>query len=302
MRTWINAFCACLLLLSGLCQATETYVTYYHNDHLGSPAAATDEQGKLLWRAHYRPYGEREPHRDSAAFGTLGYTGHAQNERNGLVYAGARYYDPLVGRFLSVDPVGPKQAVPGSFNRYAYALNNPYRYVDPDGQWAEDMVIGVASVSIGAYSLGRNVSDGNWSAAAVDLGGLVLDGIAMAVPVVPAAAGLAIQATRAGKSANATTAEQILQAERIGSGLKDDAAHRAASFLSKEQLQAGKTFPLRGGDGVEHTLLQTQGGLNGKDGIYEYILDPSGKVTHQRFIESGVINGTPNQRANKARK
>ncbi|MCY1301022.1 hypothetical protein D9M68_726270 [compost metagenome] len=63
------------------------------------------------------------------------------------------------------------------------------------------MVIGVASVSIGAYSLGRNVSDGNWSAAAVDLGGLVLDGVAMAVPLVPAAAGLTIQATRAGSSA-----------------------------------------------------------------------------------------------------
>jgi len=96
------------------------------------------------------------------------------------------------------------------------------------------------------------------------------------------------------------TAEKVLQAVRVDSGLKGDAAHRAASFLSKEQLKAGKSFPLRGGDGVERTLLQAEGGLNGKKGIYEYILDPLGKVTHQRFIENGVINGIPNQKVPKA--
>jgi uncharacterized protein RhaS with RHS repeats len=44
----------------------------------------------------------------------------------------ARYYDPLLGRFLSNDPVGFRDI--HSFNRYVYVNNNPYRYIDQNGE------------------------------------------------------------------------------------------------------------------------------------------------------------------------
>ena len=90
-------------------------------------------------------------------------------------------------------------------------------------------------------------------------------------------------------------AKEILNAERTGSGLKPDSTHRAPSYLSQEQLQAGKVFTIRGGDGVQRTLLQTaESGMNGKSGIFEYIVDSTGKVSHQRFIGNGAITGIPN--------
>ncbi|NMR28059.1 RHS repeat-associated core domain-containing protein [Pseudoalteromonas sp. NEC-BIFX-2020_015] len=69
----------------------------------------------------------------------------------GLSYMQARYYDPVIGRFYSNDPVDAMEAIRrGSpvhgFNRYAYVNNNPYKYTDPDGEW------GVLGAAYGAIS------------------------------------------------------------------------------------------------------------------------------------------------------
>lgn len=55
-----------------------------------------------------------------------------------------RYYDPDIGRFLSVDPVTADGDTGGNFNRYKYANNNPYRFTDPDGRQEADRAYGAA--------------------------------------------------------------------------------------------------------------------------------------------------------------
>ena len=94
---------------------------------------------------------------------------------------------------------------------------------------------------------------------------------------------------------------KILEADRIGSGLKPDPTHRGESYLSREQLMDGKVFAIKGGDDIKRKLLQAEGSFNDKKGIFEYIYDNKGNVTHQRFIEGGNITGIPNQRPPKVK-
>ncbi len=83
-------------------------------------------------------------------------------------------------------------------------------------------------------------------------------------------------------------AEQIPKAERIGSALKADVYHRAASFAN---LQGGQAYTWINGDKTVSTLYQVAGELNGKKGIFEYLINSSNQITHQIFVPDGVVNG-----------
>jgi len=105
-------------------------VTYQHVDSLGSPVATSNAAGQVTERTQYEPYGQ------SIGKGVdgVGYTGHVSDAASGLVYMQQRYYDPQIGRFLSVDPVTAYSSPVGAFNRYRYADNSPYNFTDPDGR------------------------------------------------------------------------------------------------------------------------------------------------------------------------
>jgi RHS repeat-associated protein len=68
----------------------------------------------------------------------LGLTGHEQLDHLGLVHMGGRVYDPVIGRFLSPDPIVQAPDSSQDLNRYSYAWNNPLSIVDPTG-YAEEI-------------------------------------------------------------------------------------------------------------------------------------------------------------------
>jgi len=156
-------------------------ITYYHTDALGSPTAATDQQGNVVWRETYEPYGERIKKVPASRTNARWHTGHVLDAETGLQYAGARYYDPVIGRFMGADPKGFAQANPHSFNRYNYGNNNPYKYIDPDGRAAET-VLDVISLGLSINEYRQNPSFWNGVGVAVDAFGT-------AVPFIPAGVG-----------------------------------------------------------------------------------------------------------------
>jgi len=122
--------------------STVTTTTYIHTDALRSASVETNALGAVLSRTNYEPYGK--------VLGTAsqgpGYAGHVTDATTGLSYMQQRYYDPIGGRFLSIDPVAADPNSGANFNRYWYANNNPYRNIDPDGR---NPVLAALVISVG---------------------------------------------------------------------------------------------------------------------------------------------------------
>ena len=107
---------------------------YLHKDVLGSAVARTGSGGEWVGgRTRWEPYGGHS----GAAPGRLGFTGHVEDADTLLTYMQQRYYDPIAGRFLSVDPIVTDADTGDGFGRYHYAENNPYTYTDPTGMEPE---------------------------------------------------------------------------------------------------------------------------------------------------------------------
>ena len=111
---------------------------HHHVDHLGSPRLVTNSSRFEEARHNYYPFGEEatDPFADP---NRIKFTGHERDlnldgqTTDDLDYMHARFFNPNLGRFLSVDPIGGQPGLSQSFNRYAYTLDNPVNLVDPRG-------------------------------------------------------------------------------------------------------------------------------------------------------------------------
>ena len=118
--------------------ATESMQYYFANDHLGSASLITNADGMLIQNLQYTPFGETFVDMRSGDFATpYRFTGKEQDCETGLYYYGARYYDPRLSRFLSVDPLASKFPNESPYN---YVSNNPLRYTDPTGMEKDDII------------------------------------------------------------------------------------------------------------------------------------------------------------------
>jgi RHS repeat-associated protein len=110
---------------------------YLHGDQLGSTSLTTSVTGTLVASARYDAYGGTRTtsgttptdykftgQRQEATLGPTNY---------GLYDYGARFYDPLIGRFIAADTIVPSAGNPQDLNRFSYVRNNPLKYMDPSG-------------------------------------------------------------------------------------------------------------------------------------------------------------------------
>ncbi len=108
-------------------------VYYFHPDHLGSSTLITDNFGDPYQFFLNLPFGETMA--EQRLSGNLNnpykFNGKELDEETGLYYYGARYYNPRISVWLSVDPLAEKYP---SYSPYTFCLNNPVIYTDPDGR------------------------------------------------------------------------------------------------------------------------------------------------------------------------
>ncbi len=124
------------------------FLYFYHPDHLGSSSYVTTINGKLFEHLQYFPSGETWVQEKSNTQHTpYLYSAKELDEETGLYYYGARYYDPRTSVWQSPDPLfmdRPARGIrePQFYNLYAFAQNNPVKFIDPNGL---DVIIAVGA-------------------------------------------------------------------------------------------------------------------------------------------------------------
>lgn len=121
---------------------------FYYPDALGSTSLITDSSGNAIANLSYEPFGKLM--QDSGERYT--FTGHEIDPELNLLYMKTRYYNPSTGQFTQPDTIIQDVYNPQNLNKYAYVVNNPYRYTDPNGEFF-DIIFDIASIFYDIYTM-----------------------------------------------------------------------------------------------------------------------------------------------------
>lgn len=213
----------------------ERFQYFFHSDHLGSASYITDQHGEVHQHLEYLPFGELfvQEHRNFDRTPYL-FNGKELDEETGLYYYGARYYDPAIARWLSVDPLAERDF---TYSPYNYTRNNPIVLKDPDGKFwhiavgaAVGAVINVAyqayqgnvnSISDGLKAAGVGAAAGGLTAATGGLAASAMSGAgAVSTGIVVGGTSAAVGGFVEG-AGNAKIMEGKSTSESLKAGLKD---------------------------------------------------------------------------------
>ena len=127
---------------------TKEETFFYHSDHLGSTSYITDDHANITQYDAYLPYGEllvdEHSSREELPYK---FNGKQFDEETGLYYYGARYMNPMASIWYGVDPLAEKYP---NVNGYCYTMDNPIKYLDPNGKQSENSII-LARNPLGGY-------------------------------------------------------------------------------------------------------------------------------------------------------
>ena len=105
---------------------------YYHPDHLGSSSYITNLDGEVVQHIEYVPFGEVFIEERNNTWNTpYLFNAKEYDEETGMYYYGARYYEPRISLWMSVDPLAEEYS---SLSSYSYCANNPINSVDVKGK------------------------------------------------------------------------------------------------------------------------------------------------------------------------
>ena len=141
-----NEVAKTLLTEAGYVSLKDGKYHYYLKDHQGNNRIVFDEDGKVEERNDYYPFGGLMAS-SSGSVQDYKYNGKELDRKGGLDWYdyGARHYDAVLGRFMTMDPLGEKYY---GWSPYAYCLNSPVNLIDPDGK---DVAILIAKDGAGGY-------------------------------------------------------------------------------------------------------------------------------------------------------
>jgi RHS repeat-associated protein len=259
-------------------QYTPPPLYFYHPDHLGTSTALTDFNGDVYQFFLNLPFGETMAEQLPSTYYNTPYkfNGKELDEETGLYYYGARFYDPRISTWLSVDPLVEEYP---NVNPYVYCFQNPISLIDPDGRgpgWNRffggiQMVAGVVEAVIGGVG-----------------------GVLTAETGIGAVAGYAVLMN--GIDNTVTGAKQLWTGESqdtyLHKGVKEGSKALGASEKTAENIATGTdvaTIFLGGGNSIKS--LRTFLNVKRESTAFEKIAMLGGEATAISGKNTKVING-----------